>query len=222
MHPDMHIFGLGRKRESTGRMCKLHTDSRMKVESNPGPWCCEAPCCPWMGQVAEFCSYGLMEVLTCGYISWIHTCSSVTASEVRSIFLGVNPMKATGPDSFPGRALRSCADQMPEVFTSIFSLSLLQAQVPICFKKTTIIPIPKKPHAVCLNDYCPVVLTSIIIKCFNKLVMAHINSNFPTCLDPLLKTKELIIDFRKKGREHALIYINGTQVERVESAKFLR
>eukprot|EP00061_Rhincodon_typus_P001815 g15858.t1 len=36
------------------------------------------------------------------------------------------------------------------------------------------------------------------------------------------KTKEPIIDFRKKGGEHAPIYINGTDVERVESIKFLR
>eukprot|EP00061_Rhincodon_typus_P001080 g13662.t1 len=36
------------------------------------------------------------------------------------------------------------------------------------------------------------------------------------------ETKELIIDFRKKGGEHAPIYINGTEVERVESVKFLR
>eukprot|EP00061_Rhincodon_typus_P001848 g15948.t1 len=35
------------------------------------------------------------------------------------------------------------------------------------------------------------------------------------------KTKELIIDFRKKGGEYAPIYINGTEVERVESVKFL-
>eukprot|EP00061_Rhincodon_typus_P000960 g13288.t1 len=35
------------------------------------------------------------------------------------------------------------------------------------------------------------------------------------------KTKELIINFRKKGGEHAPIYINGTEVERVESIKFL-
>eukprot|EP00061_Rhincodon_typus_P004944 g23780.t1 len=35
------------------------------------------------------------------------------------------------------------------------------------------------------------------------------------------KTKELIIDFRKKGREHAPIYINGAVVERVDSIKFL-
>eukprot|EP00061_Rhincodon_typus_P007033 g28297.t1 len=31
-----------------------------------------------------------------------------------------------------------------------------------------------------------VALTSITMKCFVKLVMAHINSSFPTCLDPLL------------------------------------
>eukprot|EP00061_Rhincodon_typus_P015794 g43680.t1 len=36
------------------------------------------------------------------------------------------------------------------------------------------------------------------------------------------KTKELIIDFRKKGGEHAPIYINGIEVESVKSIKFLR
>eukprot|EP00061_Rhincodon_typus_P006974 g28163.t1 len=35
------------------------------------------------------------------------------------------------------------------------------------------------------------------------------------------KTTELIIDFRKKGGEYAPIYINGTEVKRVESSKFL-
>eukprot|EP00061_Rhincodon_typus_P005596 g25297.t1 len=33
--------------------------------------------------------------------------------------------------------------------------------------------------------------------------------------------KELIFEFRKKGGEHAPIYINGTEVERVNSIKFL-
>eukprot|EP00061_Rhincodon_typus_P002366 g17348.t1 len=36
------------------------------------------------------------------------------------------------------------------------------------------------------------------------------------------KTKELTTDFRKKGGEHAPIYINGTETERVKSIKFLR
>eukprot|EP00061_Rhincodon_typus_P017979 g46943.t1 len=108
---------------------------------------------------------------------------SVTASEVRSVFLGVNPRKVMGLDGVPGQALRSCADQLVEIFIDIFTLSLLQAEVPTCFKKATIIPVPEKTNAVCLNDYRPVALTSIIMKCFKRLVMVHINSSLPACLD---------------------------------------
>eukprot|EP00061_Rhincodon_typus_P007541 g29329.t1 len=97
----------------------------------------------------------------------------------RSVFLSVNPWKAMGPNGVPGWVLRLCVDQLAEVFTDIFNLSLLQAEVPTCFKKTTIIPVPKKTPATCLNDYCPLVLTSIIMKCFERLVMAHINSSLP-------------------------------------------
>eukprot|EP00061_Rhincodon_typus_P007065 g28358.t1 len=57
----------------------------------------------------------------------------VTASDTRSVFLGVSPRKAMGLDGVPGRALSSCADQLVEVFTDIFNLSLLQTKVPTCF-----------------------------------------------------------------------------------------
>eukprot|EP00061_Rhincodon_typus_P007196 g28636.t1 len=60
----------------------------------------------------------------------------VTASVFRSVLLGVNPRKAMGLDGVPGQALRSCVDQLAELFTDIFNLSLLQAKVPTCFKKT--------------------------------------------------------------------------------------
>eukprot|EP00061_Rhincodon_typus_P011785 g37060.t1 len=55
---------------------------------------------------------------------------SVTALDVRSVFLGINPRKVTGPDSVPGRTLRLCADQLVEEFTDIFNLSLLRGEVP--------------------------------------------------------------------------------------------
>eukprot|EP00061_Rhincodon_typus_P004878 g23649.t1 len=90
-----------------------------------------------------------------------------------------------GPDGVPGCALRSCVDQLAEVFTDIFNLSLLQGKVPICFKTTTITPVPKKARVMCLNNYRPVALTSLIMKCFERLVMAHINSSLPACLNPL-------------------------------------
>ena len=98
--------------------------------------------------------------------------SGVTVADVRAAFSKVNPRKATGPDGVPGRVLRSCVDQLAGVFADIFNLSLQQSEVPICFKKMTIIPVPKKNQAACLNDYRPVALTSIIMKCFQRLVMA--------------------------------------------------
>eukprot|EP00061_Rhincodon_typus_P016958 g45438.t1 len=60
--------------------------------------------------------------------------------DIRSVFLGVDPRKALDLDGVPGRALRSCADQLAEIFINIFNFSLLQTEVPTCFKEITIIP----------------------------------------------------------------------------------
>ncbi|KAK1796497.1 hypothetical protein P4O66_009530, partial [Electrophorus voltai] len=67
----------------------------------------------------------------------------------------------------------------------IFNISLSCAVVPTCFKTTTIIPVPKKPTVSCLNDYRPIALTSIIMKCFERLVMRHIKTQLPPSLDTL-------------------------------------
>ncbi|KAK1804795.1 hypothetical protein P4O66_003640 [Electrophorus voltai] len=80
---------------------------------------------------------------------------------------------------------RECADQLADVLTDIFNISLSCTVVPTCFKTTTIIPVPKKPMVSCLNHYCPVTLTSIIMKCFERLVMRHIKTQLPPSLDPL-------------------------------------
>ena len=71
------------------------------------------------------------------------------------------------------------------MLADIFNLSLQQSIVPTCFKKATIIPVPKKAQATCLNDYRPVALTPVIMKCFERLVMARINSYLPAGLDTL-------------------------------------
>ncbi len=65
-----------------------------------------------------------------------------------------------------------------------FNLSLSLSVVPQCFKTSTIVPIQKTPKAFCLNDCCPVALTPIISKCFEKL-RDHICSVLPTSLVPL-------------------------------------
>ena len=64
-------------------------------------------------------------------------------------------------------------------------MSLIESVIPTCFKQTTIVPVPKNTKATCLNDYRDVVLTSVAMKCFERLVMAHINTIIPETLDPL-------------------------------------
>uniref|UniRef100_A0A3B1JF03 Reverse transcriptase domain-containing protein n=1 Tax=Astyanax mexicanus TaxID=7994 RepID=A0A3B1JF03_ASTMX len=49
----------------------------------------------------------------------------------------------------------------------------------------TIVPVPKKSQVSCLNDYRPIALTPIIMKCFERLVMRHIKNQLPSSLDPL-------------------------------------
>ena len=109
----------------------------------------------------------------------------LTEHEVRRSFKKVNIRKAAGPDGIPGRVLKVCADQLAPVFTDIFNLSLEQSVIPTCLKRSTIVPVPKKSTPACLNDYRPVALTSIAMKCFEGLVKGYICSSLPPTLDPL-------------------------------------
>ncbi|TWW71086.1 thiamine pyrophosphokinase 1 [Takifugu flavidus] len=92
-----------------------------------------------------------------------------------------NPRKAAGSDNIPERALNELAD----VLTSIFNLSFSLSIVPLCFKTTTIVPLPKKSPPTCMNDYRPVALTPIIMICFKRVVLTHIQSSIPDTLDLL-------------------------------------
>ncbi len=110
---------------------------------------------------------------------------SLSVADVTRSFKGVNIRKAVGLDGIPGRVLKACAYQLAGVFTDIFNLSLSLSVVPSCFKKSTIVPIPKKNKITCLNDWRPVALTPIFSKCFEKLIRDHICSVLPASLDPL-------------------------------------
>ncbi len=103
---------------------------------------------------------------------------TVSGDEVCRALKRVNVRKAAGPDGITGRVLRSCADQLAGLFTSIFNESLATSVVPT-------IPVPKNNKPSCLNDYQPVALTSIVMKVFERLVKSHISSSIPVTLYPL-------------------------------------
>ena len=77
------------------------------------------------------------------------------------------------------------ANWVAGVSTDMFNLSLSQPAVPTCFNMFTIVPAPKKAKVTELNYYRPVALTSVIMKCFEKLFKDHITSTLPDTLDPL-------------------------------------
>ncbi len=109
----------------------------------------------------------------------------LSPADVRKTLSRINPRKAAGPHNIPGRVLKDCAEQLTDVLTDIFNTSLSQAVIPTCLKSTTIIPVPKKSPVSCLNDYRPIALTPIIMKCFERLVMHNIKTSIPNTLDPL-------------------------------------
>ena len=108
----------------------------------------------------------------------------ISDHDVRCMFKRQKVTKAAGSDSIKPKFLRYCSNEITPIFTYIFNLSLQTCIVPSCFKFSTIIPVPKKSSPETLNDYRPVALTSVIMKCFEKLVLRFVDSLLPCDFDP--------------------------------------
>ncbi|KAK3519750.1 hypothetical protein QTP70_003896 [Hemibagrus guttatus] len=106
----------------------------------------------------------------------------LSTADVKRTVCRVIPQKSAGSDNIPGRVLRECGEQLADVFTDIFNIFLSSAVVPTCLKTMTIVPVPKKSTVSCLNDYRPVALTPIAMKCFERLIMRHIKTQLPHSL----------------------------------------
>ncbi len=109
----------------------------------------------------------------------------ISEDDMRQVFRKNKRRKAPGPDGVTPVCLKSCADQLASIFTQIFNRSLELCEVPSCFKRSTIFPLPKKPKITGLNDYRPVALTSLAMKSFERLVLAYLKDTTGPLLDPL-------------------------------------
>lgn len=109
-------------------------------------------------------------------------CTTPEYEGSRIIKIKVNANDVT-PYNIQGKVLKECADQLAGVLTDIFNSSQHRAVVPSCFKTVTIIPVPKNNTTSSLNDYRPVALTPVMMKCFERLVKDHIISRLPSAFD---------------------------------------
>jgi len=110
---------------------------------------------------------------------------SVTEHAMRRALMRVNTRKAAGPDGISGRVLKTCANQLAPVFTTIFNLSMAESMAPASFKWSTTVPVPKTASPEHLNDDRPVALTSVVMTCFERLIKDYICAFLPPSMDPL-------------------------------------
>lgn len=69
------------------------------------------------------------------------------------------------------------------VLTNIFILSLQQAAAPTCLKTPLIVAVPRKHLSSAKNDYRPVALRPVVMRCFERQVLSHIKTMIPPDLD---------------------------------------
>ena len=109
----------------------------------------------------------------------------ITKGDVLLSFKQLKIGKSCGPDNLPGIVLKECGEQLCDVFQKIFQWSVNSACIPTLWKTSNIIPVPKKNNPVVNNDYRPVALTSIAMKCLERIIKKLLLDNVSHLLDPL-------------------------------------
>lgn len=98
----------------------------------------------------------------------------ITIEDVTRALKLVKINKSSGPDNVCAKVLKSCAEFLAAPLYSIFQSSLDTCTVPTLWKLSEIIPVPKSKFPSVKNDYRPVALTSIIMKCLEHIVKKHL------------------------------------------------
>ncbi len=97
-------------------------------------------------------------------------CNFFNQQDVINVFKKSKVGKSSGPDKIGGRLLKTCADQLGPVFYNIFQKLLYLQKMCKLWKEAIVVPVRKTSYPKTLNDFRPVALTSLVMKCFEKFV----------------------------------------------------
>ena len=81
--------------------------------------------------------------------------------------------KSSGPDKISGKILSLSKVQLAPILCKLFQQSLDTACIPKLWKTPEIVPVPKRTSPSCNNDYRPVALTSIMMKCLERIIKSR-------------------------------------------------
>ena len=92
--------------------------------------------------------------------------------DTHKIFKSLKVNKSQGPDKISPIVLKTCSSQLSIPYTHIFNESIKQHKLPTIWRTSEIVPVPKKRKITVLNDLRPVAVTSVLVKCLEKLVLS--------------------------------------------------
>ena len=94
----------------------------------------------------------------------------ITHSEVAKCLKSLKAGKAGGPDKINTDILKLCCEPLTPILRNIYQQSINEGKIPKAWKMSELVPVPKKSPPTCLNDYRPIALTSVLMKCLEKIV----------------------------------------------------
>ena len=85
-------------------------------------------------------------------------------------FLQEQKCSSSGPDDLPHWFWREFATEIAPTITQIYNLSLKTGKIPIAWKQTNLVPVPKESTLDNCNLLRPISLTDIIMRIFEKCI----------------------------------------------------
>ena len=110
---------------------------------------------------------------------------AISRSDVLMAFKQLKVGKSCGHEYVSGIVLKECGEQLCNIFQKMFQWSLNSSVIPTIWKTSNIIPVPKRSNPTANNDYRPVALTSIVMKCFERIIKKILLDYVSQLLDPL-------------------------------------
>ena len=99
---------------------------------------------------------------------------SCSVADVYKVLSSLDVHKAIGPDAISPRILKECAAELAPSISQLFNFSLDHGKLPSVWKSANVVPIHKSGERTLAENYRPVSLTSILVKCLERIIHKHI------------------------------------------------
>ena len=136
--------------------------------------------------------------------------------EVIDLLLSLNTSKANGPDGISATMLKSTAHSIAPGLTKLFNKSISSGRMPLTWKTSSVVPIPKGDDKSSVKNYRQISLLSII----SKLLERHMYWQIATHLEVYYPISLQQWGFqRKKSTTAALLDVYNTWAMEVDKGK---